>query len=100
MKNKPSNSQRGCSNSCRLRFMSVTGTGATASRFANPAGPTTFLLTRAVVLVWALTVPLFGFSDTYGSSHQHGHDDRDVSDGLSDPGDAEPRHVGPAVETR
>ena len=27
--------------------------------------PTTFLLAVAVVLVWALTGPLFGFSDTW-----------------------------------
>jgi Low affinity iron permease len=60
--------------------------------------PTTFLLAVAVVLVWAITGPLFGFSDTLAARHQYRHDNRDVSDGLSDPGDAEPRHAGLAIE--
>jgi low affinity Fe/Cu permease len=40
-----------------------------AGRVAQAAGrPTTFLLCVATILAWALTGPIFGFSDTGNSS--------------------------------
>ena len=60
--------------------------------------PTTFLLAVAVVLIWAITGPPVRLQRYLATRRQHWHDDRDVSDGLSDPGDAEPRHAGAAIE--
>ena len=62
--------------------------------------PTTFLLAVTVVACLGYHGSLVRFQRHLAARYQHGHDDRDVPDGLSDSGYAEPRHAGPAVETR
>ena len=62
--------------------------------------PTTFLLAVAVVLVWAITGAFVRLQRHLAARLQRGHDDHYIPDGLSDPGDAEPRHAGSAVEAR
>ena len=42
-----------------------------------------FTLAFSVIVVWVLTGPLFGFSDTW-QLDQHRHHDRDVPDGVPD----------------
>ena len=51
--------------------------------------PLTFLTAVVVVVVWALTGPMFHYSDTWQL-------DRHVPDGVSDPGHPEPRHARPS----
>ena len=53
-----------------------------ACRTSQLAGkPLTFLVAVLLVVAWAATGPLFGYSDT-GSSSSYIDDDRDVPDGL------------------
>src|ERR1700744_864228 len=61
--------------------------------------PATFLLAVAVVVVWAITGPLFGFNDTW-QLVKYRHDDRDFPDGLSHAGYAKSRHLSATTQTR
>ena len=66
------------------------------SRFAKATAhfcgrPRVFVLAVAVIAVWIVTGPLFGFSDTW-QLVINWHDDRHLPDGVPDPEHAEPRH--------
>ncbi|WP_443093447.1 low affinity iron permease family protein [Geomonas silvestris] len=50
---------------------------------------------RAVILIWIVTGPIFGFSDTW-QTDQHVNHDRHLPDGLPDPEHPEPRFRGGA----
>jgi hypothetical protein len=69
-----------------------------AARMTGRAG--TFALAGLVILVWAASGPLFGFSDTWQLVINTRHDDRHVPDGVPDPEHAEPRFGGDAGEAR
>lgn len=57
--------------------------GDLANRTSLAAGrATTFCVAVGVVLVWAITGAIFGFSDTW-HRHQYWYNDRHVPDGLS-----------------
>jgi hypothetical protein len=58
--------------------------GELANRTSQAAGrASTFMLAAAIVIVWAVTGPLFSFSDTLATRHQYRHHDRNVPYGLS-----------------
>ena len=54
-----------------------------ASRIAGMAGqPGAFLLALGIVAIWAVTGPLFGFTDTWQLVINTGHHDRHFHDGV------------------
>jgi hypothetical protein len=60
--------------------------GDVANKTSQAAGrASTFILAAGVILVWAITGPLFGFSDTWQFGHQHRHNHRNILDGFSNP---------------
>ena len=61
--------------------------------------PATFLLAVAVVVVWGHWA-FVRLQRHLAARHQYWHDDRDLPNGLPDPGDAKPRHAGAATEAR
>jgi hypothetical protein len=69
--------------------------GELASRTSQAAGrASAFSLAAAVVIVWAVTGPLFGFSDTWQLVINTRHHDCDIPHGLPDPEFPEPRQRG------
>jgi hypothetical protein len=61
------------------------------------ASPATFGIAVLTVIAWAATGPVFGYSDTWQLVIQHGHNDCDISDGLSHSEHAESGHSGAAT---
>ena len=47
--------------------------------------PAAFVIAVTTLLLWAVSGPLFGFSDTWQLIINTGHDDRHVPDGVPDP---------------
>jgi hypothetical protein len=58
----------------------------------------TFVLAIAVVLLWAASGPVFGWSDTWQLVINHRDDHRHIPDGLRDPEHPKPRYAGNAAE--
>ena len=52
--------------------------------------PVAFIAAVAVLLLWCVTGPVFGFSDTGQLVINTGHDDRHLPDGVRDSEHAEP----------
>lgn len=66
------------------------------SRFAKwtaraTGHPLAFVLAAATIVVWLVTGPIFGFSDTWQLVINYGHHRRHLSHGLSHPEHPEPR---------
>jgi hypothetical protein len=62
-----------------------------ATRIANIAGSHwAFLATFVFIVVWLISGPIFGFSDSWQLIANHGHDSYDGTHGLPHPEHAEP----------
>src|SRR6267142_1398222 len=59
----------------------------------------TFVLAIAIVVLWAVSGPVFGWSDTWQLVIKHRDDNRHLSDGVRDPKHSKSRYASDAVET-
>ena len=69
--------------------------GELANKTSLAAGrASAFIVAAGIVIVWAVSGPIFGFSDTWQLVINTGNDHRHVPDGVSHSELAEPRQRG------